>query len=82
MSWACKSVGKPGKGCVSTGDRSETFAAPRYADTGRPLLDLDSARAQCLQRLVQEVGTGAIEQHLSSGHGCGHGISPRLDTIG
>ena len=39
-------------------------------------------RAQGLQRLLQEIGAGPVEQHLAAGDGGGHGIGPGLDAVG
>ena len=55
MSWACRSVGKPGKGCVSTLTGIEAVAVSRHAKAAWLLVDIDARGAQGLQRLVQEV---------------------------
>ena len=57
-------------------------AVPRNTDAGRPLLDLDARRAQGLQRLLQEVGAGPVQQHVAAGDGRRHGIGPGLDAVG
>ena len=83
MSCACRSVGKPGKGWVSTATRAKAAAVPRHPDAGRRLLDLDAASsATGLSALLQEIGAGAVEKHVAAGHGRGHGVGAGLDAVG
>ena len=74
--------GEAGEGLGLDRNRLQAPAVPRDADASRPLFDLYSRRAQGLKHLLQQVGTGTIEHHISAGHGSGHGISAGLDAIG
>src|SRR5262245_21654992 len=50
----------------------------RYPDAVRPLLDFDAGRAQRLQRLLQQIWPGAVEQDVTAGDRRGHRISAGL----
>ena len=82
MSWACRSVGKPGKGWVSTLTGREAATVPRDPDAGRALLDLDSGRTQRVERLAQEIWPRAVEQNVAAGDRGRHGVGSGLDAVG
>ena len=60
MSCACRSVGKPGKGSVSTATGMKAAAVPRHSEAGRHLFDLDAARAQKVEGASPEDRRGCF----------------------
>ena len=73
---------REGLRCRPTTGR-KAAAVARNADAGRRLLDLDAASsARVANALSQEIGAGAVEQHVAAGHGRGHGVGAGLDAVG
>ena len=82
MSCACRSVGKPGNGCVviSTGAMPAPFRVDADAFVGRR--DPDAGLAEHVERRLQQLGPRAFQQHVAAGHRDRHGIGAGLDAVG
>ena len=83
MNWACRSVGKPGKGAVVTIDRGG--AARRCDARATPRLVSRHLGAGLFQQIEQRgdaVAPRAHQFHLAAGDGDGDGIGAGLDAVG
>ena len=81
MNCAWRSVGKPGKGSVTT---STGLMRPPWRTTRMPLstaVTSAPARRTASSAVVEQLHVGAGERHVTAGHGDGHGIGTGLDAV-
>src|SRR5262249_21721391 len=82
ISWACRSVGKPGNGRGRPRDGAGAGAVALDAPAGIGRGDLDARAHEHVERRLQQFAAGILQKHVAAGHrGC-HGIGAGLDAVG